>query len=122
MRWFDGIEGLHVELENCRYEEEWEGLVMDVAEEENAVRATEEEVWGDWRDVVVRGEGEVRGKLTRLLGEGERVARRMMGIVEEERELAITEGRERRHRRKEERWRAKKERWRVEGIKSHGVR
>lgn len=110
------VEAMQVELENVKYEEEWEGLVMDVAEEEGKVKATEEEIWGSWRDAVTGSEWETKRKLTRLMGGSERVAVRMMGIVEKERGLAEKERRQRRHRRKEEKWKLKKERWDAEGV------
>lgn len=117
IRLFDFLEEMQIERDSVGYEEEWEELVMNVAEEEKRVKATEGEVWGGWRDAVADADRETRRRLTRLLRDAEEVAGRMMDIVEEERELADKEKRERKHSSNEEKWKLKKERWDAEGIK-----
>ncbi|CAG8983644.1 hypothetical protein HYALB_00004075 [Hymenoscyphus albidus] len=107
----DRLQLLDVLLMEVEYEEEWEELVMDVAEEEGKVRATETEVWGFWRNELGAALADTKTILSRFIRAANRDGKRMMEIVEQERELALKERKERKHMKNENRWAAKKEMW-----------
>ncbi|CAG8958759.1 hypothetical protein HYFRA_00011603 [Hymenoscyphus fraxineus] len=107
----DRLQLLDVLLMEVEYEEEWEELVMDVAEEEGKVRATETEVWGFWRNELGATLADTKKIFSRFIRAAKRDGKRMMEIVEQERELALKERKERKHMKNEKRWAAKKEMW-----------
>jgi hypothetical protein len=103
---FEIAERMLGEIEEGRREDDWD----DILEEEVGVEAE-----GEWNRAVAGVRGGTLKKYSQDAERGNKLALKMMEVVEKERELADRERKERKHAELEEKWKTKREKWMREG-------